>query len=128
KKIAVRLGMSSKSVLRFARRYNEAGNVHADNQGIPAGSYALSQQDRAVLLQEMLKHPERTLGELCEHISRVCGTMVAVPTLRDYFSRNGITHKMLRRTPSQRCEDDRVDYWSVVSLLNPAMLVFLEWI
>lgn len=93
--IAGRLGMSSKSVLRFARRYNEVGTVHADKQGRPAGSYALSQQDQAVLLQEMLEHPERTLGELCEHIRRVCGTRVAVSTLHDYFSRNGITRKMV---------------------------------
>lgn len=94
--IAVRLGMSSTSVLRFSRRYYEKASVCADKPGRPAGSYSLSQQEQAVLMQELLKHPERTLSELCTQVEGVCGARVAVSTLYDYFRRNGISRKMVR--------------------------------
>ncbi|XP_031565844.1 uncharacterized protein LOC116300994 [Actinia tenebrosa] len=118
--------MSSRSVLRFARRYYERRNVCADKPGRPAGSYSLSQQEQAVLMQELLEHPEKTLSEPCRHVEGVRGARLSVSTLHDYFRRNGITRKMLKRIPYQRCEEDRINYRSVVSQFNPAMLVFLD--
>ena len=92
---AVRPGMSSRSVLRFSRRYYERGNVCADKPGRPAGSYLLSQQEQAVLIQELLEHPERILSEHSRYVEGVCGARLSVSCTN--FRRNRITMALLKK-------------------------------
>ena len=94
---AVYLGISTRTVRRYPTRLWETGSVHANNLGRPVGTLKFRPHEELLVLETILRNPDKTYGEILDEVYRSTGSEFACSTLHYYFRRSGITRKQVCR-------------------------------
>ena len=87
------LGVSEWTVQRYVRKFLTTGSINANPLGQPFGSVKFVPGEELIILEAVLKSPEKTLAEILDDVYRETGSTFSCSTLHYYFKRNGITRK-----------------------------------
>ena len=97
---ATRFGVSPSSAIRWCSRLRETGSVVPGALGGDRRSGRI-EAHAALILQELERTPDITLGELKETLA-TSGVAAGIATLWRFLDRHGITLKKRRRTQQSR--------------------------
>ncbi|EDO37193.1 predicted protein [Nematostella vectensis] len=86
-------GVSKSTIARYLKLYRNSGNVNCMTMGRPVESTVIAPDEQRVIIEIMLRQPDRRLLELQQEVGRVSGTVYSISAIQYYLRRNGITRK-----------------------------------
>lgn len=98
--VARLFGVSLSSISRWQRARTEAGTVAAKPR--PGRPPKVGPGDEAALVEQVLAHPEATLGEQAAQWGSEHGGSLSVATLSRLLARLGVTYKKRHWSPASR--------------------------
>ena len=87
------LQLSSKTISRYIHKFRNAGNVSSQIIGRPFGSISFHPHEEFVIMDLVLRHPDKTILELLEELFLETGSVHPRSTLIYYLKRNNTTRK-----------------------------------
>ena len=89
------LGVSTWTVERYLTKFANTGGVTTKTLGRPTGKLKFSPYEELLVLEAILKNPDKTYSEIVNELYKATGSEFACSTLHHYLKRNGITRKQV---------------------------------
>ena len=127
--IATNLNVDASTVCRIINRFETTGSVSkkAHPQGNSHHRKVLKSADEFLILELVAERPGIYLSELQAEIHHTTGsTSVSTATICNFLHKNRFTHKRMTRIAWQRCEAQRAQFMSDLSVFPIEMLVFVD--
>ncbi len=87
------LQISTKTISRYIRKFTAVGNISSEIIGRPVGCISFHPHEEFVILDLILRHPEKTIPEIVEELYSETGSLYHCSTLFYYLKRHNITRK-----------------------------------
>ena len=91
--VSIYLNMSPKTISRYVNKFRRLGNVNTGVIGRPYACISIHPHEEFVIMESLLKYPERTLAEIINDMCRETGSMYGCSTIYYYLKRNNLTRK-----------------------------------
>ena len=89
------LSVSTWTVKRYFTKLTNTGSIRTKTLGRPAGTLQFRPHEEFLVLEAILKNPDKTYSEILAEVYRVTGSHFAHSTLHYFLKRSGITRKQV---------------------------------
>ena len=93
KEVAVYLSVSSRTIERLVAKFNDRGRVAPERIGRPSCSLMYHPEIEFIIMEEVLKRPEKTLSEIGYDIYQATGAQCSLSGIFHYLRRNNFSRK-----------------------------------
>lgn len=91
--VAASLCLSPRTVERYSRQFLNFGDIKQEVIGRPFNSVSMHPHVEFLIMESVLKHPEKTLAEIVHDVYVQTGSQYSLAGLFSYLSRNRFSRK-----------------------------------
>ena len=91
--VAASLCLSPRTVERYRRQFLNFGDINPEVIGRPSNSVSMHPHVEFLIMEAVLKHPEKTLAEIAHDVCVQTGSQYTLAGLFSYLRRNRFSRK-----------------------------------